>query len=185
MTGNGILDIGYDFLLIPFWVLSKSPHTKISSNNNVSHFLDNGLKMFNGDDNPYTNDAMRKYVVEFSSLINISTENRDLFYGMLEYYRLADYPPLALMIIFELNMRYIERFDNIHPLIYLHIAEILINLGNNEAAARFINDILSIAPDFVPAKVYSWQLEKDPIIKQRKYNDLKTNHRNHWIVKQI
>ena len=185
ITGNGTLDISHDSLLIPFWVLSNSPHTKISGNNNVSRYLDNGLKMFNGNDNPYTNDAMRKYVVEFSSLINISTENRDLFYGMLEYYRLSQYPALALMIISELGMRYNERFGNIHPLILLHIAESLINLGNNEAASGFINDILSSDPNFVPAKVYSWQIEKDPIIKQRKYNDLKTNHRNHWIVMQI
>jgi len=185
ITGNGILDVNHDSLLIPFWVLSKSSHTKISGNNNMLRFLDNGLKMFNGDDNPYTNDAMRKYVVDFSSLINTSTDNRDLFYGMLEYYRLAQYPELALMIISELGMRYLERFGNIHPLISLHIAESLINLGDNELADEFINDILSTNPDFIPAKVYSWQLEEDPIIKQRKYNDLKTNHRNHWIVRQI
>lgn len=185
ITGNGILDISHDSLLIPFWVLSKSAHTKISANNNVLRFLDNGLRMFNGNDNPYTNDAMRNYVMEFSSLINISTDNRDLFYGMVEYYRLAQYPALALMIISELGIRYNERFGNIHPLILLHIAESLINSGNNELAVGFINDILSINPDFVPAKVYSWQLERDTIIKQRKYNDLKTNHQNHWIVKQI
>jgi hypothetical protein len=185
ITGNGILDISHDSLLIPFWVLTKSTHTKISSNNNILRILDNGLKMFNGNDNPYTNDAMKKYVAEFSSLINISTDNRDLFYGMLEYYRLAQYPALALMIITELGIRYNERFGDIHPIILLHTAESLINYGNNELPVGFINDILSTNPNFVPAKVYSWQLEKDPIVKQKKYNDLKTNYRNHWIVKQI
>jgi len=185
ITGNGKLDISHDSLLIPFWVLSKSAHTKVSRNNNILRYLDNGIKMFNDNDNPYTNDAMRKYVAEFSSLINISTENRDLFYGMLEYYRLAQYPALALMIISELGIRYNERFGNIHPLISLHIAESLINSGNNELPVGYINNVLSTNPNCVPAKVYSWQLEKDPVAKQRKYNELKTNYRNHWIVKQI
>ena len=185
ITGNGKLDISHDSLLIPFWVLSKSAHTKVSRNNNILRYLDNGIKMFNDNDNPYTNDAMRKYVAEFSSLINISTENRDLFYGMLEYYRLAQYPALALMIISELGIRYNERFGNIHPLISLHIAESLMNYGNSELPVEYINNVLATNPNCVPAKVYSWQLEKDPAAKQKKYNDLKTNYRNHWIVKQI
>jgi len=185
ITGNGILDVSHDSLLIPFWVLSKSANTKITRNNNVLRYFDNGIKMFNSNDNPYANDAMFRYVQEFSSLINISTNNRDLFYGMLEYYRLSQYPFLALMIISELGIRYNERFGSIHPLILLHTAESLINSGDNELAVGFINDILSVNPNFIPAKVYSWQLEKDPTIKQRKYNDLKTNYKNHWMVKQI
>jgi len=185
ITGDGILDVSHDSLLIPFWVLSESAQTKMSRNNNVLRVLDNGLKMFNGNDGPYANDAMRKYMTEFSSLINISTDNRDLFYGMLEYYRLAQYPALALIIISELGIRYNERFGNIHPLISLHIAESLINFGNNEVAVGFIDEILSANPNFVPAKVYSWQLERNTTIKQRKYNELKTNYRNHWMVKQI
>jgi hypothetical protein len=35
ITGNGILDISHDSLLIPFWVLSKSAQTKMSRNNNI------------------------------------------------------------------------------------------------------------------------------------------------------
>jgi hypothetical protein len=89
------------------------------------------------------------------------------------------------MIISELGIRYNERFGNMHPLILLHIAESLLNSGNNELPVGIINNILSTNPNFVPAKVYSWQLEKDPTEKQRKYNDLKTNYKNHWIVKQI
>jgi hypothetical protein len=185
ITGDGILDISHDSLLIPFWILSKSAHTKITDKNNLLRFLDNGLKIFNGNDNPHANNAMRNHIVDFSQNINISIENRDLIYGMLEYYRLAQYPSLALMIISELGIRYAERFGSIHPLINLHVAESLINMGYGEVALGFINEILSENPDFVPAKVYSWQLETDPVIKQRKYNELKTNYPRHWIVRQI
>jgi hypothetical protein len=185
ITGDGELDVSHDSLLVPFWVLTKSVHTKISKNNNVLRYLDNGIKMFNDNEDPYKNDAMRKYVAEFSSLINTSTVNRDLFYGILEYYRLAQYPALALMIISELGIRYNERFGNIHPLISLHVAESLMNSGNGDLSVGYINNVLATNPNCVPAKVYSWQLEKDPAAKQKKYNDLKTNYRNHWIVKQI
>jgi hypothetical protein len=185
ITGDGNLDVRLDFLIIPFWVMSESSFTNISSNNNLQQFLDNGQKMFNGNDNPYTNGAITAYITMFTSRYSVSTDNRDLFFGMLEYYSFAEYPALALMLISELAIRYEERFGSTHPLLLLHTAESLINLGNSEYALIFINDLLSISPDFIPAKVYSWQLERDPAIKQRKYTELKANHPNHWIVRQI
>jgi hypothetical protein len=185
ITGDGVLDVRLDFLFMPFWVLSESSLTNISGNNNLLQFLNNGQRMFNGNDNPNANGGMTAYITMLSSRIDVSTENRDLFFGMLEYYSFAQYPALALMLISELAIRYEERFGSTHPLLLLHTAESLINLGNIEYAVIFINDLLSVSPDFVPAKVYSWQLERDPAIKQRKYTELKTNHPNHWIVRQI
>jgi len=141
--------------------------------------------MFNDDVNPYTSGTINKYITYFSTHIDISNNNRDLFFGMLEYYIFAEYPALALMVSSELGIRYEERFDTIHPLVLLHTAESLINLGYYDYAIVFIDDILSTNPDFIPAKVYSWQLEDNPTVQQRKYNELKISHPNHWIVKEI
>jgi len=185
LTGNGVLDVYFNSLFIPFWVLSESGYTKTSGNNNIVKLLDNGLMIMNSNENPYANDAMRKHVMEFASYIDVSAENRDLFYGMLEYYNFSQYPSLAIMLMSELGIRYNSRFGSIHPLIYLHLAESLINLGNGKQAENFINAILATNPDFIPAKVYSWQLETDSVRKQIKYNDLKTKNPNHWIVVQI
>jgi len=183
VTGDGTIDIIHNSLILPFWVLSESQYTSISGNNNLIEFFDNVFRMFNDDAGPYATGV--NILSGFSSNMDISVNNRDLFYGMLQYYISARDPALALMIILELGTRYEIRFGNIHPLIYLHIAESLINRNLNEYAIEYINELLLIQPDFVPAKVYSWQLEEDPSVKQRKYNELKRDHPNHWIVRQI
>ncbi|MCL2832215.1 MAG: hypothetical protein FWD78_03505 [Treponema sp.] len=185
ITGDGILDIGFNLLFMPFWVLSGSDYTKISSANNLLPYLDNGLEMFNSDDNPYQNGIIQNYVMNYSNNTGLAVENRDLFYGMLEYYSLSKYPNLALMLITELGIRYNSRFGSVHPLFLLHTAESMINLGYGDYARPVIESILSANPDFVPALVYSWQLETDPAVKKIKYDDLKKNHPNHWIVRQI
>jgi hypothetical protein len=183
INGDGILDVRHDSLFLPFWGLSESTYTKISKNNNLLQFMDYGFKMFNDDAGPAA--AVNKFLSDLSAHIDISINNRDLFYGMLEYYNFVDDPVLALMLISELGIRCEERFGTVHPLIFLHMAESLINLSNYDLAIKFIDEILSTNPNFVPAKVYSWQLEKNPTVKQRKYNELKASHPNHWIVKGI
>ena len=185
IDGDGVLDFIWESLFLPFSVLTESSYTKISGNNNLSGFLDNGFKMYNDDSGPFAPDANSNFLLGFSTNIDISTENRDLFYGMLQYYNFVPDPELAFMVIYSVGMEYEQRFGVSHPLIYLHIAESLINLGSFEYAVDFIDDILADYPDFVPAKVYSWQLDEDAATKQRKYNELKAKHPNHWIVKQI
>ena len=185
ITGDGILDVSHDSLILPFWVLSESANTNISNNNNLMQHMTNGFNIFNSDMGPNAPDAIKNYLMNISSNTGTSVNNRDLFYGLLQYYTYTTSPSLALMLISELGIRYERRFGSLHPLILLHTAESLMNLGDNEAALIFVNDLLSTNPNFIPAKVYSWQLERDPLIKQRKYNELKTNHPNHWIVKQI
>jgi len=182
---DGILDLRWESLFLPFSVLTDSSYTKISGNNNLLEFLDNGLEMYDDDAGPFAPDANNNFLLGFSANMDTSIENRDLFYGMLQYYNFVPCPELAFMIIYSVGIKYEERFGDSHPLIFLHIAESLINLGSFEYAAEFIDDILSTYPDFVPAKVYSWQLEGDAAIKQQKYIELKVNHPNHWIVKQI
>jgi len=185
ITGDGILDINFDSLFLPYSALTNSQYTKKSRNNNLRQFLDNGFNMFNDDAGPYAPGINNKFLSDFLSQLDVSVDNRDLFYGMLQYYNFVRSPELALMIISSIGIMYEDRFGAFHPLILLHYAESLINLGLYEYAIDAINKILSTNPNFIPAKVYSWQLEENPTIKQRKYNELKTNHSNHWIVKQI
>jgi len=185
ITGDGILDVVFDDLIIPFWVLTDSQYTKISQNNNLRQFLDNGYNVFNSDAGPYSPGTGDSFVSSLFSQFDVSVDNRDLIFGLMQYYTYTNSPELAVMIIYSFGINYENRFGSAHPLIHLHFAESLINLGNFELALTTINHILSTNPDFVPAKVYSWQLEKNPTVKQRKYVELKTNHPNHWIVKQI
>jgi hypothetical protein len=186
INGDGILDVEHDDLFIPPWVLSKSQYTKISKNNKLPLLLDNIYEMFNNNISPYeTTDFEEKYLTNFfSAIIDTSVDNRDLYYAMFQYYLLNDRPFLALLIISDLARRYHERFGTIHLLIKLFTAETLINLGDTKNAMMFINEILSTSPDYVPAKVYRWQLESNPTVRQRMYNELKKNFPNHWMVRQ-
>ena len=46
-----------------------------------------------------------------------------------------------------------------------------------------MDNIVDLYPDFVPFKVYSWQLEKDKKVKGLKYKNLKNKYPNHWDCK--
>jgi hypothetical protein len=143
-------------------------------------------EMFNNNISPYETDFDTKHLPKFvSAIIDTSIDNRDLYYAMFQYYNMSDNPYLALLIISDLALRYNERFGTIHPLIKFHAAETLIDLGDTNNAMMFINEILSNSPDYIPAKVYRWQLENNPTVKQRMYKELKENHQNHWMVRQI
>jgi len=182
MDGDGVLDIYSDLLFLPAWVLSKSSYTKISKNNNLKQIFDIGFNGFNSDD-PRT--AIEIYVESCFSNISISTENRDIFLALVQYTSYTNYPDLALVIISWVETQYLERFGVTHPFILLYKAESMINLGQHEQAMEIIKQLLLISPNFIPAKVYSWRLEKDLTIKQEKYEELKTMYPNHWIVRQI
>jgi hypothetical protein len=185
LNGDGILDNIHDNLIIPPWVLSKSPYTQKTNNNNLKDYLDKGLSMFNGDDNPYATGLVNNYLAQFFQNIGPSYENRDLFYAFFLYYYLAAHPDIAYNIICQIEIDYKERFDSVHPIIILHKAETLINMQEYQLANELIKNLLEIEPDFIPAKVYSWQLEIIPAIRQYKYNNLKSNYPSHWIVKLI
>ena len=46
-----------------------------------------------------------------------------------------------------------------------------------------LEQLLSIAPDFIPAKVYSWKPENNPDVKLKKNIELKFIYPDYWIVK--
>lgn len=82
---------------------------------------------------------------------------------------------------------YLDRFHQeiAHPLLFLWIIEEYIPLGEKDKACSITEDAKDEYPDFIPFKVYSWQLEKDPEIKKEKYKELKKNYPKHWIIAQI
>jgi hypothetical protein len=186
LNGDGVLDVVHTTLFLPYWILSQSRYTVISGENNVKPSLDAGMAMFNGNANPYTNPrGAGQYIMEMVAKIGPTFENRDLFYGLFQYYYNAEFPELAFKILSQIEIDYEARFGTVHPLILLHLAESLINMDEPARARVIINRLLQIEPDFVPAQVYRWQLEPIPALRQNWYNQLKAEHPEHWIVKQI
>jgi hypothetical protein len=48
-----------------------------------------------------------------------------------------------------------------------------------------LKELLTISPDFIPAKVYEYQLESNSSIKAELLENLKQKYPEHWIVKQL
>lgn len=81
---------------------------------------------------------------------------------------------------------YKTRFGGrVHPLIYLHTAETLINLNHSDEAKTYIDLLLGQDPDFIPAQAYAYRLEDDRAKAAERLTKLKAEHPNHWIVKQL
>jgi hypothetical protein len=72
-------------------------------------------------------------------------------------------------------------FNKIPAIIYIYKFEAFDTSGQNEEAAKIIDEGLKDYPDSVPLKVYKFLSSKDETIK----TDLITNHPNHWMVKQF
>lgn len=72
-------------------------------------------------------------------------------------------------------------FNKIPAIIYIYKFETLDTSGQNEEAAKTIEEGLTEYPNSIPLKVYKFQISKDNEIK----TDLINNHSNHWMVKQF
>ncbi len=188
MSGDGVLDTDFSILWVPFWVVGNSTPEKLKTkHNNVYKYFENLYQAFQSDENPVTSGVLKRHLDELVSLMaDNNLENRDLVYGLFCYYRLGPrLPRQCLAVLHYLTVNYYERFDALHPLLQLHTIETLINGGDLEGARKDVEDLVRMYPTFVPGLVYQWQLEKDPIVKERYYSRLKKEHPKHWIVRQI
>jgi hypothetical protein len=188
MSGSGILDTDFSILFVPYWVVAEStPESLKTKHNNVFKYFEGFYQSFQSDVNPVTSGALKKQLDELVNLMtNDNLENRDLIYALYCYYKLGPSLPRQCMEVLRyLTDNYNARFDAVHPLLLLHTLETSINAGNNDGARVVMQELVRMYPNFVPGLVYQWQLEKDPQAKQRYYSQLKKEHPNHWIVKQI
>ncbi|AGT43563.1 hypothetical protein [Treponema pedis] len=190
MNGDGTIQIISHSPVIPLWVLSISNHTKKSEKNNVDKILNSFYDIFNGNDNPYESGKLNKLIKEnFELAVNIDTENRDLIYGICLYYGYNSQKNhyLNYANVQNVLLEYLYRFklETAHPLIFLWALEENLGIKNKEYVIELLPTLIDTFPEFIPFKVYSWQLENDPKLKEQKYKELKKKYSKHWIVKQI
>jgi len=186
-NGDGTLDYASHTLVVPYWVVAQGYEHDGGSKDDFKIALDQAIENFNSVDNPYLSGAhseLQNILLSISGLENVS--NRDLFYALFSYYYLGDrYPWEALQAIGYLSEKYYERYQEDHPLFYLHTLESLINLGYRDNARELADSLVQFWPHFVPGRVYQWQLEDDPDRKAELYDALKKSDPDHWIVQQI
>ncbi len=187
MDGDGILDVYSERMFVPAWVLFRLDSANKTPKNNTDAYLDSFYELFNANENPYTSGRLNGFLTRMiKDLANERLENRDIIYGIFLYYALQKQKNTYLnfsnmqMVLNE----YLDRFHQeiAHPLLFLWIIEEYIPLGEKDKACSITEDAKDEYPDFIPFKVYSWQLEKDPEIKKEKYKELKKNYPKHWII---
>ncbi len=187
LTGNGLIDAYSANTLTPCWTLSLFDDTINPANDNCTAMMDEFMALFNGNENPYTSGALRAKVKELS-LFDPRIDNGDIRYALFLYYAYVQentYLDEANLLV--LDDLYRSRFAGrkSHPLVTLHLLETMINRGDKTAAQLILTIGLQSAPDFVPFQVYDWQMEQNAAEKERKYQALKTEHPDHWIVVQL
>ncbi|MGI5173244.1 hypothetical protein H0R92_06550 [Treponema sp. OMZ 840] len=187
LDGDNVLDVEMQQLFIPIWVFEKSEQfIKDPSKNNIKEYLDLLLAAFNDNENPYSSGKLESLKRKLS-IVDVRHPNQDLQYALFMYYAclgISSDLDKATLAIFD--RIYCKRFsERTHPLIVLHMLETYINMGNRADAEKLLETGIREYPSFIPFQVYSWQLERDAILKKQKYDSLKNTYPNHWIVKQI
>jgi hypothetical protein len=188
LTGDGVLDTYTENMEIPFWVVARNTEDKLkTSTDTIKAYLDTYYQMFQNDEDPYSSG---KYAAHYKLVLQQALlpdhENRDLVYALSCYYRWGNkYARGALASANYLANAYFQRFHAIHPLSYLQFIETLINIGDMATAKTMVDNLLKVDGSSLLAEIYRWQLETDPEKKKTYFNELKSKHPNHWIIKQI
>ncbi len=187
LNGNGLIDAYSANTLTPCWTLTMFDETIDPANDNCTAMMDEFMALFNGNENPYTSGALLNKVKELA-VFDPRIDNSDIRYALFLYYAYVQentYLDEANLLV--LDNLYRSRFAGrkSHPLVTLHLLETMINRGDKTAAQLILTIGLMSAPDFVPFQVYDWQMEQNAAEKERKYQALKTEHPDHWIVVQL
>ena len=182
--GDGALDYKTDEAIVPIWFVSYNSKIIDSTSSGVKIILDTFYNSFQSDSGLIVTARTQS---AFTALINSAKDslvvNRDLIYQLYYYLIMTERDPAqALLAIQIMEKTYLKRFGSIHPIIKLYELESAIQLGEYNLAESYLK---YLDPNFIPAKYYSYILEKDSTIKSEKLSELKRLYSNHWIVKNL
>jgi len=185
-TGDRILNVTRKKLFIPFWVVFENS-TKMGPQKGVLTIMNLMYSALRANEHPATNPKMKQalsIIKEYAG--DAEKANRDLVY-LLYFYSRHNQNELELSFyaVEEMRKRIRNRYNQVHPLNLLYTAECLIRFGRSGDAGKFLKDLLTIDPDFVPAKVYQHQIERDAEKAGLQLKELKENYGDHWAVKDL
>ncbi|HET6451896.1 MAG TPA: hypothetical protein VFI08_11330 [Spirochaetia bacterium] len=188
LTGDGVLDTETDGLEIPWWVVAaNTTDAQKTPTNNVKQYLDGYYQMFQGDANPVSSGRLPAYTEALlQQVISAKADNRDILYALYCCYRWGTrYRAGTASAAGYMAGSYSTRFHADHALLYLQYVESALMANDQQVAHRYLDGLLALDPGFVPAQVYRWELETDPLKKKAYLVELKKAHPAHWIVSQL
>ena len=89
---------------------------------------------------------------------------------------------LALMKI--LSGELVTLYHEIPPIVLVYMGEALMNAGMKTNAENHFKTALEFYPNSTPIKVYNYLLSQNKYEKEKLYDNLIKNNKNHWMVKQ-
>jgi hypothetical protein len=184
LDGDNVLDTKTTFGVLPYWVILKDS-TNRTRKDNVSRIMDELYQAYQDDDGPSDRlVGIGQMISSFYPDVNI--QNRDMAYLLDFYLKFNQVLPEQSMAALNMLMEACkDRFNKIPPVIILYNLESSINLGNKKQAAEALKQLLQVDPEYIPAMIYDYQLEKDFLKAKEKFQALKKNYANHWLVKQM
>ncbi len=163
-----------------------------SSDTRILKLLDN---LFNeslqSDENSITEETVNLYKM-FNEAGNIPNEHLFFLFTTYQYFvseatrnpKLSN-PDLQLWLINTLSEEMDTLFGVIPKMVAIYKGESLLATGQKSEAIKHFAKFIAIYPNAIPIKVYRFQLESDFTKKEIMYNELKTKHTNHWMVKGL
>ena len=188
MSGDGVLDSEFFYIVIPFWVIAyNTSEESTTSDNTWGPFLDKLYLELQKDDSIFENGGYGSIIDEiYLKLIDTSVMNRDILYCLYSYNKLRDdHLWAAAQALAYLSKNYTQRYGQDHPLLMLYSIESAIGLGFRNTARSVVDSLLKYFPDCVPALAYQYILERDSVKKSILLDDLKKDHGDHWMVKDL
>jgi hypothetical protein len=185
-TGDRILDMRRTELFIPFWVVFENS-TEIGPPREIFHIMNLLYEALRSPEDPSKNPKMKQGLTIIEQYAgDAKKSNRDLVY-LLYFYTRHNREELELSFdaTEELFKRLRNRHNQVHPLNLFFVAECLMRLNRPEEAGLFLQDLLTIDPEFVPAKVYQLRLEEDQSKTAAMLEELKSKYGQHWALKGL
>jgi hypothetical protein len=170
----------------------KSKSIIDSSDKRILVLLDNlFLESLQSDDNTFSESTL-------ASLQNFNEDeslpNWHLFYLYMFYQSfVADAsrnpslanPELQLWLIETLTDEVESVFGVIPTVVVIYKGEALLATGQKSKAIKYFDRFSIVYPDAIPIKVYRFHLESDFKKKEKMFIELKTNHSNQRMVKDL
>ena len=117
--------------------------------------------------------------------MGIKSINRQLALLLDGYMNSLSDPTKALKWIAAMKKEYANIYHTSHPLILLYEGESMINGKRAADAYKHFEGFLKLYPKSVMAWVYLYKMEPDKRMAKTWLSILKSQHPNHWVVKEL
>jgi len=190
-NGDSIIDNTSTFFVLPTWVV-KNKTKIISSDKTAIQLLDTLYeKMLQKNATQLDKGTMQMYnqYQRDTALANrhilLLFDNYQMIISETSYKGEPEPAEICIPLMKSLSGECLSLYNNIPAIVCIYMGEALQNAALVDEAKRHFEMSLNFYPNSIPLKVYNYHYEQDLIKKEKKLIDLKNNHPEHWMVKEL